>query len=122
MSGRKLFFDAEKLILKTLEETYPRKITLDDADIGFFNNNDLNEQTFDLREILNDAFSHLKEKGLIEYTSKDDSRPRCEIKLTPSGISRIKNPIEVYKSDGIKSAISALFNALARFVENKLTS
>ncbi|MCI0510951.1 MULTISPECIES: hypothetical protein [Chromohalobacter] len=119
MTGRKLLIEAEQLILKTLDETYPLEITLDDRDMGFYRRNDISEEADRYRVALSDAFYYLKEKGLVQYTSADHQIPRHGLKLTPAGALRAKNPIEAFKDDGVKAAIGAVVNSLARAIEKK---
>ncbi|MHB1332061.1 MAG: hypothetical protein ACYCY1_05645 [Sulfuriferula sp.] len=120
MTGKKLLISAHKVILKKLDQTYPTPITLDDREIGFYGRYDLSKERDRRAMALNDAFTYLKSEGLITYSSDDDRTPRTDLKLTPKGVQRPLNPIDAYKEDGIKAAIGAVLNGLARIVQDKL--
>ncbi|AJF06289.1 hypothetical protein GSUB_06585 [Geoalkalibacter subterraneus] len=122
MSGRKLLIEAKQIILKRLDASYPEEITLDDRNIGFFDSMDITPEANRRRSALNDAFTHLKEEGLIQFSSPNNRRPREGLKLTPSGALRVRNPIDAYKQDGIKAALGALANFVARVIEKKFTA
>lgn len=119
MSGRKLLVEAEQLILQTLDKTYPEPITLDDRDMGFYRREDISQEAKLRRLTLSDAFFHLKEKGLIQHSSKDHCIPRQDLKLTPAGATRARNPIDAFKADGVRAAINATANLLTRSIEKR---
>lgn len=71
------------------------------------------------REIFFDALKELVDEGLVSSESGLGRLPIYGLKLTPKGIMRAKNPIEVWRKEGIKSAISASLNALGRYLQSR---
>jgi hypothetical protein len=121
MEKRKLFVEAQNLIFAKLDAKYPNPITIQDTEFGFYEN-DISEKR-DLRApIMDDAFTYLKEEGLIEFSSPNGRMPRVDLKLTVKGLNRPRNPVEKYKEEGIKAGIGAALNTLAKAILNKYTS
>lgn len=98
MTGKELLISAQKLILTKLDQTYPTPITLDDREIGFYKPYDISQERNRRASALSDAFTYLKSEGLITYSSADDRIPRTDLKLTPKGVQRSPNPIELHMS------------------------
>ena len=88
MKAKKEFEQAKALILNTLDRSYPEPTTLDDRDIGFYAREDISSERDRRARILDDAFSYLRQEGLIEYASPDGRIPRVDIKLTTKGLDR----------------------------------
>jgi len=122
MKGKQLHLEAKKQLLKYLDEAYasnPGGITIQGHEIGFYDNNDISADGINRRSILADVITQLKKDEIIKYSSPDNMRPITDLKLTPKGLTRPRNPIEAFKEEGIKSSIGAFLNALGRYLVKK---
>jgi len=87
-----------------------------------FEINDISKFGDAKREIFFDALKELKEEGFITCESDFNHLPIYGLKLTPKGIKRAKNPLEIWKDEGIKAALSASLNAFGRYLQAKFDS
>ncbi|ENO3966427.1 hypothetical protein ACBH03_004514 [Vibrio vulnificus] len=118
---KKVHLEARKAILDYLEEvglepSSSRKFTGRETS---FEIDDISDLGTAKREIFFDALKELVDEGLVCSESGLGRLPIYGLKLTPKGIMRSKNPIEVWKEEGIKSAISASLNTFGRYLQSK---
>ncbi|EII2405431.1 hypothetical protein Q5V20_004355 [Vibrio parahaemolyticus] len=118
---KKVHLEARKAILDYLEEvglepSSSRKFTGRETS---FEIDDISDLGTAKREIFFGALKELVDEGLVCSESGLGRLPIYGLKLTPKGIMRAKNPIEVWREEGIKSAISASLNAFGRYLQSK---
>lgn len=122
MSNHRLFKDACKLILKTLDTKEPKGITLDEREMGFYRRADISPERNTRAQILSDAFVYLRNEGLITYSSSERAFPKTDLKLTPKGMLRPRNPFDSYKEEGLKAAIKAALELAFKLLQDRFKS
>ncbi|MGL6260074.1 hypothetical protein [Vibrio sp. WXL210] len=119
---KKTHHQAREAILKHLEEvafipSYERKFT--GSETSFDISDYYSTEGRAKREIFFDALNSLYEDGLVTADSSIENLPIHGLKLTAKGINRAKNPIDTWKNDGIRAAISVTLSTLGRYLQTK---
>lgn len=120
-NGKQLHYDARKAILGYLDETSIRdcnQIDFTGKETSFYID-DISEYGQAKRQIFFDALNELNEEGLVTSSSTLERLPIHGLRLTPKGLKRPRNPIEVWKDDGIKAFMAACMSSVGRYLVKK---